>query len=893
MRKVLYYVVIVLILLMIFTTMSYASQATTPAKILFTRHNGSIFELYSANADGTGERKITGNTTVEEARLSPDGTKIAFVALGTVFKNIYITDVNGGTHEYLHSGYSVAFSPDGTKLAFADGGNSSYDADIYIYDFASKQTSKLYNNDLGYIQELDWSPDGKKMIFTYIYGLFGANQRYLMQINTEGDPNPIALTRINGDGAFERTAFARQARYSPDGQKIVFSLLDVLEDDYWYVYTMNLDGSNQTRISERYVHSALPVWSPDGNSILYRYDGGTNAELYKMNPDGTNNTRVTVNSTYEYPLDWKYYLAQNNTFLKEIKVNGTAIPDFSESEYVYYLKLPIGTTQVPVVTAVAQDSNATVVVTNASGLPGTATIQVTAVDAVTSQTYTINFSVIPDQGVALTLGDYVQFGQYSGQPVLWRVINIDGNGPMLFSKNILTLKAFDASGDNTDGRGDQARRDYGSNYWEKANIREWLNSELSTVSYSHQVPDNVHVYNYYNDYHNEAGFLTNFTDMERQAINPVTHPVLLANVDTSVKDGGSQLHTVNESINNVMQNYNSAYYKNVTDKVFFLSIKEMKQYIYDRGWEIRTYPTEQAVTNSEYKSSDVATDQYYDYWLRDPYASHSAAPRTVYTDGNTGNRFAYKGTVGVRPALYIKPEIRALTGSGTLSDPFVITGEVVPSAEATLSEIRIDGNLIQGFNPDTLVYNLNLLQGTAVPAVSAAATDTKASVVITDAAQLPGSTTITVTAEDGVTQRVYTINFSVEIPFSITTTSLPTATAGTPYSMSLEANGGSMSYTWSATGLPAGLSIISNNGTVSGTPRAAGVFTVAITVNDSWDQSCSKNLTLTVALPELAALAAHYGQLVAGDAALAQYDLTPDGVIDIFDVVWVAHRLPR
>ena len=52
---------------------------------------------------------------------------------------------------------------------------------------------------------------------------------------------------------------------------------------------------------------------------------------------------------------------------------------------------------------------------------------------------------------------------------------------------------------------------------------------------------------------------------------------------------------------------------------------------------------------------------------------------------------------------------------------------------------------------------------TTVPTVTATATDANASVVITDATALPGSTSVTVTAEDGTTEQVYTINFTVAV----------------------------------------------------------------------------------------------------------------------------------
>jgi len=100
----------------------------------------------------------------------------------------------------------------------------------------------------------------------------------------------------------------------------------------------------------------------------------------------------------------------------------------------------------------------------------------------------------------MQVGDYVQYGNYAGEPIVWRVINIDPNSCyLLYSEKIITLKAFDAFGDEVDYQGDgiedtvSQRPKLGSNYWEKSNIREWLNSEDTKVAFSHQEPDEQHV----------------------------------------------------------------------------------------------------------------------------------------------------------------------------------------------------------------------------------------------------------------------------------------------------------------------------------------------------------------------------------------------------------------
>ena len=85
--------------------------------------------------------------------------------------------------------------------------------------------------------------------------------------------------------------------------------------------------------------------------------------------------------------------ASNNARLADIQVNGTTIAGFNAYLNTYNVALPYGTTEVPVVSATAQDAGATVTITQATSTTGTATIHVAAADGTTTNTYTLNFSV--------------------------------------------------------------------------------------------------------------------------------------------------------------------------------------------------------------------------------------------------------------------------------------------------------------------------------------------------------------------------------------------------------------------------------------------------------------------------------------------------------------------
>jgi large repetitive protein len=88
---------------------------------------------------------------------------------------------------------------------------------------------------------------------------------------------------------------------------------------------------------------------------------------------------------------------------------------------------------------------------------------------------------------------------------------------------------------------------------------------------------------------------------------------------------------------------------------------------------------------------------------------------------------------------------------------------------------------------------------------------------------------------------------------AITTSSLPNAQEGQPYSATLAATGGTTPYTWSATGLPANLAVDPSTGVISGTPAAgtAGTYSIGVTVTDSdvTPETATATLSLTVVPP--------------------------------------------
>ena len=111
--------------------------------------------------------------------------------------------------------------------------------------------------------------------------------------------------------------------------------------------------------------------------------------------------------------------------------------------------------------------------------------------------------------------------------------------------------------------------------------------------------------------------------------------------------------------------------------------------------------------------------------------------------------------------------------------------------------------------------------------------------VISGGPTAPGTSTFTVAVTDatGLTPQTATRPLSITITgfLTVTTTSLPGATAGQAYSATLAATGGTAPYAWSVSSgpLPAGLKLDSSTGVISGSPTTDGSVGFGVKVTDS------------------------------------------------------------
>lgn len=243
------------------------------------------------------------------------------------------------------------------------------------------------------------------------------------------------------------------------------------------------------------------------------------------------------------------------------------------------------------------------------------------------------------------IGDYLKFGRYGGEDIVWQVINKNKNEIMIMADKIISFKPYDVIRSN-DSNPD--RKNFGSNNWGTSALRIWLNSAAKTVDYGLQAPNKANVWKGRNSYAQEPGFLYEFTDKEKNAIKTIAHKSIISTFDIDLKNGGDTYYFWTNCIPLLIQNYNNAFYQNVEDKVFLLDVKELKEYVYDNGLKYR-----KATTANAAKSLSVTPGQYVNYWLRTPYATRASFVRYVGSDGYVYHKDAYYGDMGVLPVLCV------------------------------------------------------------------------------------------------------------------------------------------------------------------------------------------------------------------------------------------------
>ena len=277
-------------------------------------------QVYLMDGDGSNVRRLTENVHMDNfPALSPDGTRIVFEsnrfrAEGEPVNtsHLFLMNVDGSAQTPLVRGNSGTWSPDGKRIAFhasASGagrlvsglpGAAAADSDLFVLhvnDFLRRGAlpKNITNNPAAIDDDPDWSPDGRRIVFTSHAAADDHNNAvtteiYMLAQNRKG--KPVRLT----DNAEEE----RAPSWSPDGTRIVYCCRKGSPEreggiGSFEICVMNADGTGQRRLTNNRIGDLTPTWSPDGAKIMFhrRVGGSGQFQLFLINADGTGERQVT------------------------------------------------------------------------------------------------------------------------------------------------------------------------------------------------------------------------------------------------------------------------------------------------------------------------------------------------------------------------------------------------------------------------------------------------------------------------------------------------------------------------------------------------------------------------------------------------------------------------
>jgi len=242
--------------------LAVAQRTATKNTILTNRIGPSGGELFIANGDGSGERKLNSGGKMDyDAMFSGDGKWIVFTSERNGAANIYRIHPDGSGLERLtdDDGFDdqASLSPDGNQVALVSSRGSGTD-NIWILDIKTRKARNLTGapglqapaGKMDGFFRPSWSPDGKWIAFSSDRGTDFKRHKFPLDDISPGFEHiqaaSIYVIQTDGTGLRKLTPDGEMAgspKWSADGKRLVFYDMDAE-----YTFAARLFGEATSQI---------------------------------------------------------------------------------------------------------------------------------------------------------------------------------------------------------------------------------------------------------------------------------------------------------------------------------------------------------------------------------------------------------------------------------------------------------------------------------------------------------------------------------------------------------------------------------------------------------------------------------------------------------------------
>jgi len=254
-------------------------------RVVFISESGAatkrVKRLAIMDEDGANPIFLTrGDYMVLTPRFNPTAQMIAYMSYIGSKPRIYLFDIETGKQEMLgnfpNMTFSPRFSPDGNEVAITleTAGNS----DIYLMDLRTRAIKRL-TTDPAIDTAPSFSPDGRQIAFESDRG--GGNSKQVYVMNVDGSNQH----RISFGAGENGTPV-----WSPRGDLLAFTKQ---QGSHFTIGVMRPDGSGERIITDGY-HDEGPTWAPNGRVLMFSREAanGRGSQIWSVDVTGRNERRV-------------------------------------------------------------------------------------------------------------------------------------------------------------------------------------------------------------------------------------------------------------------------------------------------------------------------------------------------------------------------------------------------------------------------------------------------------------------------------------------------------------------------------------------------------------------------------------------------------------------------